>query len=161
MLGNKRVSHFAFLAKRWPFMMSRSLVIRGNSRFSWRYSTTLPVSPNTAFPIIASCPQNWGRRRPEIYGLSSPCPWEGSLEGLATVEIVSEGRRYRSDSVSCADLFGSYSDGRRRHRTIGKLEFNTTHCVDGRRSLSIKNAIKIGYIRGSIPIYDNPCITCA
>lgn len=51
MLGNKRVSHLASLAKYAVafFKMSRSSVTRANSRFNWRISASLLASPNTTF----------------------------------------------------------------------------------------------------------------
>lgn len=51
MLGNKRVSHFASLAKYAVafFGMSRSSVTLASSRFSWRISASLPASPDTTF----------------------------------------------------------------------------------------------------------------
>jgi hypothetical protein len=50
MLGNKRVSHFASLAKYAVafFRMSRSSVTRVSSRFNWRISAYLPVLPDTS-----------------------------------------------------------------------------------------------------------------
>lgn len=51
MLGNKRVSHFASLAKYAVafFEMSRSSVTRASSRFNWRISASLPAWPDTTF----------------------------------------------------------------------------------------------------------------